>query len=266
MRWSFRGRSPRRPSFRARRAALAVLTLGFTALPESVEALPSIESVSLGTRDSNPDLAYNPAQASWFVVWREAQAGSPTTARIMGRLVHRGGFFLGNPVQVEGYRRDTGHPRIAYDPSSEGWIVVWVGGTDPIEPSSGSTEVRAKRIARIGAPFSSYVPVSLLGHTGEANASVFVGESRTGGSSTTFALVVWDELVNGRRSVWARNLAFTSQSGGLGFIDQPFRIDAGPEAPRDARLIERSRVDQRSSRLPHSDVRAKRAAYRIRGP
>ncbi|HLU47805.1 MAG TPA: hypothetical protein VK116_06965, partial [Planctomycetota bacterium] len=190
-----------------------LLLTASAATPRRASAIGVIEQVSQGSRDSRPDLAYNPAQSAWLVVWREADPATPTTARIVGRLVHRGGLFVGSPVQIEGFRRHTGHPRIAFD-GNDGWIVVWVGGNDPVEPSSSSVEVRAKRVSRIGAPFSSVASVSPTGRSGEANASVFVGETRSGSTVGRFALVVWEEIVDGRRSVWARNLSFTSGSSG----------------------------------------------------
>ncbi|MGC9357488.1 MAG: hypothetical protein ACP5GX_06475, partial [Anaerolineae bacterium] len=76
---------------------------------------------------TNPAVAFSPDSGEWLVVFERDAAGD---SQIVGRRVTTDGAATGNNFGICGYAEDQTAPAVAYDTSSDQFLVVWEDARD----------------------------------------------------------------------------------------------------------------------------------------
>ncbi len=183
-------------------AALAIVLNLFSAAradfpSQTVDSFP----LSLGPADSAPDAAYNSANDSWLVVWKEeSDTFAGPVHVVMGRIVTDAGEKMSDAFAISPPGANTSDPRVAYDQYWGEWVVVWAGG---IHPLLSQPQLRVRRVGAFGALFGTG-PRLVSGGEGIANPDVVADLNP---ESPSFMLA-WEESDGARQRIHAQAFAF----------------------------------------------------------
>src|SRR5437867_2296765 len=149
-------------------------------------------SVSGGTLDSNPDVAFNETSATWLVVWKQSNTQFPGAGTTMCRLMNGSGTVLTSPTALSGFRASMSAPKVAYDPFRNEFLVVWSAGSDPIEPSIPE-RVEARRVSATGGAIGSDSELVSDNTRQSLNPAVAAGRWPTHAGPNSYYLLVWED-------------------------------------------------------------------------
>jgi len=145
----------------------------------------------LDEHQSCPKVAYNPAWASYLIVyWAQPDGGDYSVIR--AKRMSNAGWASPTVTLATAAREHCTMPDIAYDPSDGTYVVVWAQGPSPATPGSLPPQrIMALRVDGDGSPLGEPVPVSGPGKyqpisQGIPAPAVAVGTDKR-------SLVVWEE-------------------------------------------------------------------------
>ncbi|UCC30808.1 MAG: IPT/TIG domain-containing protein, partial [Phycisphaerales bacterium] len=152
-------------------------------------------AVSTGATDAGrPDAAFNTANTTWLVVWREASQTHAGAGRVMARVVDDDETPLTSPAALSALRNDMSAPRVSYDPVGNEWLVVWSAGGFPIE-GGGELAVYARRVSASGTVIGTQPGVISPSGVGEANPDVAAGSYQVDADpATSYYFIVWEDI------------------------------------------------------------------------
>jgi len=110
--------------------------------------------ISQNTAQNRPDVAANPEDGEYLVVWHE-QSG-PTDYRVRARRVGADGALLGSELQLSPTGGVAGWPRVAYNGNDDEYLVVWQDGR------GGNWDIYGQRVTAGGVLTGSNFAISSL--------------------------------------------------------------------------------------------------------
>jgi hypothetical protein len=146
-------------------------------------------SYASATGRHDPALTYNPDGQEYYLVWSEAAAGQGQD--IMGVRVSSAGYGRGSPRVLAGGPGDQTHPAIAYNPTEQGYLLVWQDDSRDID------DIWGMRLRGNGIP--SGKPFAMV--QGLSNA-----QDPTVARRGTGFLVAWVDDRDGNSDIYARRL------------------------------------------------------------
>lgn len=138
-------------------------------------------STSAPKRDTVPAVAWNSVDNEWVVVWEHWFDNQPLDRDIRARRISSTGALLGSETVIVQLTTDETMPRIAYSPTTQRFMVVWVHDAKDVK-----AKIVNNLLAQVVAPF--YIDLFTQGTSKEPDVvwrqnedDFFIAWSETGG-------------------------------------------------------------------------------------
>ena len=174
---------------------------------------------------SSPDVAYHQAGKEYLVVWTQGVGQDRGFRDIYGRRLSRTGKPLGAPFRVSDRAAtgDEAEPKIAYNPVSREYLVVWRDGRKYMDRGE---DIYGRRLAADGTPLGRAFRVVGRAATGRDWTPDVECNSKHG-----TCLVAWTDPRRGGNDIFGR---LVSQAGKP--LRSDFRITPGGASGHDWRV------------------------------
>ncbi len=109
------------------------------------------------------DIAYNPDDDEYLIVWADQRDGATTYTDIYGQIYSAQGFPQGEPIPIETDVNDQDYPSVAYNTTDNEYLVAWQD-----KAASNNTLIAARRVTADGVPNATkllYGVTTLYEHT-----------------------------------------------------------------------------------------------------
>jgi hypothetical protein len=165
--------------------------------------ISQISSVGPERDASAPEIAFNPDDNEYLVVWMgNGLAQSPAVAEVFGRRVNAatgesvGADFRISNMSDAGKDRSGYGPRVVYNRTSHEYLVVWHGQATPEAPDS-VFEIHGQRLSRTGQEVGKDFRISTTTDLGKIMGSFVRASAHADlawNSTDNQYLVVWDAM------------------------------------------------------------------------
>jgi Ca2+-binding RTX toxin-like protein len=168
----------------------------------------------------NPDVAYNPVDDEYLVVWHGAHlAGSEL--EVWGQRVSAAGAQIPDAIDIRisnvttiANNRDALNAALAYDPTANRYLVTWRG--DGV--ADGEEEIEGQLLSGAGAEMGVDFRISEAGIDGDPTRAALSPDIAFGTASNEYT-VVWqaDEVVDGEFDIYGQRVSAAGAKQGEGF-------------------------------------------------
>ncbi len=176
---------------------------------------------------SNPEVVYNNTSNEFLVVW---QGDDPSSAdgkfEIYGQRINSSGGLAGSSFLIGSMSGDADYdaydPAVAWNSSSNGYLVVWRADNDSGSLADNENEIYGRRVTSAGAVTGAGIRISTMGTDGDTNSSAQSPAIAFNTLDNEY-LVVWrgDEnvapLVDGENEIFGQRLSSAGSLTGSRF-------------------------------------------------
>ena len=145
-------------------------------------------------RQAYPDVAYNPAEDSYLVVWEDDRPGTPNHD-VYGQVISADGALLGSDMVIASAISNQYDPVVGYGQNSRRYLVSWW------DQRNGNRDIYGQLVAGSGTLTGSNFAISTPS-TGSLNDQEYPAIAVETTGQTDEFLVVWQD----RRNGWKRDI------------------------------------------------------------